>query len=70
MMAPGMLYSAGAGACASNFDGVLIQKQRVMSSSSSTAKEHLGSLFVPGSSSSSYLGMCIFSYCLFLFFLK
>lgn len=55
MMAPGMLYSAGAGACASNFDGVLIQKQRVMSSSSSTAKEHLGSLFVPGCSSS-YLG--------------
>lgn len=69
MMAPGMLYSGGSGAF--NFDGVLIQKQRVMSSSSTTtAKEHLGSLFVPGSSSSSYLGMCIFSYCLFLFFLK
>lgn len=52
-MAPGMLYSGGSGAF--NFDGVLIQKERVMSSSSSTANEHLGSLFVPGCSSS-YLG--------------
>ncbi|OIT08418.1 PREDICTED: homeobox-leucine zipper protein HAT5-like [Nicotiana attenuata] len=57
MMAPGMLYSGGSGAF--NFNGVLNQKQRVMSSSSSSsstiAKEHLGSLFVPGCSSS-YLG--------------
>ncbi|KAK4362440.1 hypothetical protein RND71_017681 [Anisodus tanguticus] len=49
MMAPGMLYG---GAGASNyFDGVLIQKQRVMSSSTTTPKEHLGSLFAPASSS-------------------
>lgn len=44
MMAPGMLYG---GAC--NSDGVFAQKQRDMYSS--TAKEHLGSLFGPGCSS-------------------
>ncbi|KAK4350497.1 hypothetical protein RND71_029810 [Anisodus tanguticus] len=44
MMAPGMIYG-GAGAT-NYFDGV-----RVMSSSTATAKEHIGSLFTPASSS-------------------
>lgn len=48
MMVPGMLYGG-----ASNFDGVFTQRQRDMHSS--TAKEHLGSLFAPACSSS-FLG--------------
>ncbi|XP_060204700.1 homeobox-leucine zipper protein ATHB-12-like [Lycium barbarum] len=51
MMAPGMLY----GGASNYFDGIFNQKQRVMSSSTSTAKEHTASLFAPASSSS-FLG--------------
>ncbi|MCD7455423.1 hypothetical protein HAX54_028109 [Datura stramonium] len=53
MMAPGMLYGG-----ASNFDGVFSQKQRNMYSSTTAtaAKEHLGPLFAPACSSSSFLG--------------
>lgn len=50
MMAPGILYGG-----ASNFDGVITQKQRDMFSSSTATKEHLGSLFAPACSSS-FLG--------------